>query len=59
MKILGLFRHAKSDWDDAAKRDFDRGLNDRGRKGAALMGDHIRSHDMAWDAVVASPAVRV
>lgn len=59
MKILGLLRHAKSDWDDLAKRDFDRGLNDRGRRGAQLIGDHIRSHGVAWDAVLASPAERV
>ncbi len=59
MKILALLRHAKSDWDDLAKRDFDRGLNDRGRKGARLIGEHIRDHGIKWDAVVASPAERV
>lgn len=59
MKILGLFRHAKSDWDDLAKRDFDRGLNERGRKGAVLMGEHIRAHGIAWGKIVASPAERV
>ncbi|MDG6078620.1 histidine phosphatase family protein [Erythrobacter litoralis] len=59
MKILGLLRHAKSDWGQSDKRDFDRGLNDRGRKGAALMGDHIREHGTKWDALIASPAARV
>lgn len=59
MKLLGLLRHAKSDWDDVGLRDFDRGLNDRGRKGAALMGEHIRDHGIAWDYVIASPAERV
>ncbi|MFZ9395734.1 MAG: SixA phosphatase family protein [Erythrobacter sp.] len=59
MKILGLFRHAKSDWDDLAKRDFDRGLNERGCRGAMLMGAHIREHGIAWDKIVASPAERV
>jgi len=59
MKILGLLRHAKSDWDNTSQRDFDRGLNARGRKGAVLIGDHIRSHGTAWDALIASPAVRV
>ncbi|MDJ0642653.1 MAG: histidine phosphatase family protein [Erythrobacter sp.] len=59
MKILGLLRHAKSDWDDAAQRDFDRGLNDRGRKGAALIGTHIAEHGIKWDALLASPAERV
>lgn len=58
-KLLGIFRHAKSDWSDGSERDFDRGLNERGVKGAALMGDHIRSHDVQWDLLIASPAVRV
>ena len=59
MKILGLLRHAKSDWDDLGLRDFDRGLNKRGLKGAALMGNHIRDHGVKWDQLLASPAARV
>ncbi len=59
MKRLGLLRHAKSDWDDMSLRDFDRGLNARGRKGAALMGAHIIRQGGAWDMVLASPAERV
>ena len=63
MKRLALLRHAKSDWDDMAKRDFDRGLNDRGRRGAALMGRHIRKYceanDVQFDLLLASPAERV
>lgn len=59
MKLLGLLRHAKSDWDDLSLRDFDRGLNKRGRKGAALMGAHILDHGVKWDAILASPAERV
>ncbi len=59
MKLLGLLRHAKSDWDDLSLRDFDRGLNGRGRKGAALMGAHITDHGVKWDAILASPAERV
>lgn len=59
MKILGLLRHAKSDWGQSDKRDFDRGLNARGRKGAGLVGAHIRDHGVKWDRVVASPAERV
>lgn len=58
MKILGLLRHAKSDWDDVGKRDFDRDLNDRGRKGARLMGEHIHDQGQHWDLVLASPAAR-
>jgi phosphohistidine phosphatase len=59
VKTLGLLRHAKSDMDDLSLRDFERGLNDRGRRGAALMGGHIRDHRVAWDMVLASPAERV
>lgn len=63
MKTLGLFRHAKSDWHDARARDFDRPLNARGRKGAEVMGRHIREHGrehgLKWDRLIASPAVRV
>lgn len=59
MRLLGLLRHAKSDWEDLSLRDFDRGLNARGRRGAALMGQHIRDHGVKWDKLVASPAERV
>lgn len=40
-------------------RDFDRGLNDRGRRGAELIGQHIREQGTRWDALLASPAERV
>jgi phosphohistidine phosphatase len=59
MKTLGLFRHAKSDWNDARLRDFDRPLNERGRSGAGLMGLHIRDYGVLWKRIIASPAVRV
>ncbi|QIQ86630.1 histidine phosphatase family protein [Erythrobacter sp.] len=59
MKLLGLLRHAKSDWGDANLRDFDRGLNERGRRGAKAIGAHIRDHGTKWDVLLASPAVRV
>lgn len=58
MKILGLFRHAKSDWQDPRARDFDRPLNERGRKGAAIMGKHVRDHGVKWERMIASPAIR-
>lgn len=59
MKLLGLLRHAKSDWDDMALRDFDRGLNERGRRGAELIGRHICDYGVRWEALLASPAARV
>ena len=59
VKRLGLLRHAKSSWEDTDLRDFDRGLNARGRKGAALMGRHIGRQGITWDVLIASPAQRV
>lgn len=58
MKLLGLFRHAKSDWQDPRARDFDRPLNERGRAGAEIMGRHIRDHGVRWNRVLSSPAIR-
>jgi phosphohistidine phosphatase len=59
MKTLTLLRHAKSGWDDPVQRDFDRPLNARGRRAAARMGRYLKDEGLAYDAVVASPAVRV
>ena len=59
MKTLALFRHAKSDWSDARARDFDRPINERGTRGAAAMGAHIRDGKWRFDRIIASPAVRV
>ncbi|MBN8847885.1 MULTISPECIES: histidine phosphatase family protein [unclassified Sphingomonas] len=59
MKTLTLLRHAKSGWDDPVARDFDRPLNAKGHRAAKAMGRHMRALGLAFDHVVASPAVRV
>lgn len=59
MKTLTLLRHAKSGWDDPAARDFDRALNPRGKRAAAQMGQYLAENALAFDHVLASPAVRV
>jgi phosphohistidine phosphatase len=59
MKTLTLLRHAKSTWDDPVARDFDRPLNRRGRKAARAIGAEMRRLGLEFDAVIASPAVRV
>ncbi len=59
MKSLTLLRHAKSTWDDPVARDFDRPLNRRGRKAARTIGREMRAQGLEYDAVIASPAVRV
>ena len=64
MKTLILLRHAKSGYDDPLLRDFDRPLNDRGRRAAMKVGQWlgraIAKGEMPDPALVfASPAVRV
>jgi phosphohistidine phosphatase len=59
MKTLTLLRHAKSGWDDAVQRDFDRPLNAKGRRAAQAVGRHMRREGLGFDAVIASPALRV
>ncbi|HEX8215258.1 MAG TPA: histidine phosphatase family protein [Allosphingosinicella sp.] len=59
MKTLTLLRHAKSGWDDSVARDFDRPLNPRGRCAARTVGREMRAQGLAFDSVLASPAVRV
>ncbi|MFM9828685.1 MAG: SixA phosphatase family protein [Sphingomonas sp.] len=59
MKRLTLLRHAKSGWDDPVQRDYDRPLNAKGHRGAALMGQYLARERLRFDHVIASPAVRV
>ena len=59
MKTLTLLRHAKSGWDDPVARDFDRPLNAKGKRAAAMVGRHMRSLGLVFDHAIASPAVRV
>jgi phosphohistidine phosphatase len=59
MKTLTLLRHAKSGWDDPVARDFDRPLNPKGQRAAVMMGRYLKAEGLAFDHVLASPAVRV
>lgn len=59
MKTLTLLRHAKSGWDDPVARDFDRPLNGKGQRAAAMMGRYMKAEGLAFDHVLASPATRV
>jgi phosphohistidine phosphatase len=58
MKALLLIRHAKSDWDNAGLSDFDRPLNERGKKNAPEMAQRLLDKKINIDAFVASPAKR-
>ena len=58
MKRLCLLRHAKSDWGDPAKDDFDRPLNSRGETAADFMADYIAGSPYRPDAILCSTAAR-
>lgn len=58
MKILLLVRHAKSDWGNPGLVDFERPLNDRGKKDAPAMADRLLEMKIKIDAFIASPAKR-
>lgn len=59
MKTLTLLRHAKSDQGQPGQRDYDRALNGKGQRAALAMGKHWRGFGVGFDAVIASPAIRV
>lgn len=58
MKILILVRHAKSDWGNPGLDDFDRPLNERGKKDAPVMAKRLKDKKIKVDALIASPAKR-
>ncbi len=57
-KTLLVIRHAKSSWDIGTLNDFERPLNDRGKKDAPLMAQKLKEKNILIDAFVASPAKR-
>ena len=58
MKQLLLIRHAKSNWNDPSLADFDRPLNDRGKKDAPEMAKRLSDKKIKINAFVSSPAKR-
>ena len=58
MKTLLLVRHAKSDWSTPSLGDFDRPLNERGKKDAPVMANRLIDKKVSIDAFVSSPAKR-
>lgn len=57
-KRLTLVRHAKSSWEQAGLADFDRPLNDRGKRDAPVMGKRLAARGLKPDRLVCSPAKR-
>jgi phosphohistidine phosphatase len=57
-KVLFLIRHAKSSWETGLLSDFDRPLNERGKKDAPEMAARLKNKKISIDAFVSSPAKR-
>jgi phosphohistidine phosphatase len=58
MRLLTLVRHAKSSWDEPRLPDFERPLNERGRRDAPTMAQRAVRLLGRPDRVVTSPALR-
>jgi len=57
MPELLILRHAKSDW-STGEADFERPLNDRGKRDATRMGKWLGDEGLLPDFLVSSPAKR-
>lgn len=58
MKTLFLLRHAKSSWSEPGLADFDRPLNERGRRAAPLIARHLARGGPLPDLILCSAAQR-
>jgi phosphohistidine phosphatase len=58
MKTLLLVRHAKSSWDQPGLSDFDRPLNERGKKDAPEMAKRVKEKGIELDHLISSTAKR-
>ncbi|MDF1551520.1 MAG: histidine phosphatase family protein [Deferrisomatales bacterium] len=58
MKRLVLVRHAKSSWKNPGQADFDRPLNQRGKRDAPVMAGRLAAQGIAPNRIVSSPARR-
>ncbi len=58
MKTLIVVRHAKSSWSESGLSDFDRPLNERGKRDAPEMADRLQKKQKSIDLFISSPAKR-
>ena len=58
MKNLILIRHAKSSWSAPGLRDYERPLNERGKKDAPVMATRLLNRKYPIDLFISSPAER-
>ncbi|HKU82633.1 MAG TPA: histidine phosphatase family protein, partial [Candidatus Nitrosocosmicus sp.] len=57
-KVLLILRHAKSSWKDKKVDDHDRPLNNRGKREAIKMGEHLKKTNTLPDTIITSSALR-
>ncbi len=58
MRILTIIRHAKSSWEQTGLHDFERPLNERGRRDAPVMAARLKQAAAIPELLVSSPALR-
>jgi phosphohistidine phosphatase len=58
MKTLYVIRHAKSSWDELDLSDFERPLNERGKRDAPRIGVRLKMKGVLPGTIVSSPAKR-
>lgn len=58
MRKIILLRHAKSSWKDASLDDFDRPLNNRGKRDAPHMANRLFKRGVEVDLIISSSARR-
>jgi len=57
-RTVVLMRHAKSSWEFAGLRDYERPLAPRGEKAAPMMAERLKSMGFMPDLIISSPARR-
>jgi phosphohistidine phosphatase len=58
MKSFYLIRHAKSNWETAIGRDFDRTLSEEGHQDAKNMAVFLNHQNITPSLIITSPAIR-
>jgi phosphohistidine phosphatase len=58
VKTLYIVRHAKSSWENPLLADFDRPLNERGKRDAPRMAKRLKEKRITPDLMLSSPAKR-
>jgi phosphohistidine phosphatase len=58
MRNIILLRHAKSSWKDASLDDFERPLNNRGKRDASHMANRLLERGVEVDLIISSSAKR-